>query len=530
MAHTGFECIRNALPRIASVVNTPDIYRRESGYSLGILTLPTMLRYAVCCVAVSLTAGPLCAAPAAPPEKAVHANPRQLSLVNKPWTGDFDRMLKRRIIRVLVPYSRTLYYVDKGHERGIAADVAREFERYVNRRYAKQLGKRPLTVLLIPTTRDGLLRGVAQGRGDIAAGNLTATAERLKLVDFVAPEAREPMRELVITGPASPPLTTLEDLSGKTVQVRKGSSYYESLTALNAQLKSKRKAPVKLVELPDALEDEAALEMLAAGLLQIIVVDDWKANLWAQILPRIKVREDLALRTEGRPSWALRKASPGLTAVIKDFYSSIVKKQGVIESRIAQHEKRIKQIDNNTGSAEWKRFEAAISLFEKYGAQYGFDPLMLAAQGFQESKLRQEARSHAGAIGVMQLMPRTAKELKVGNIQQLEPNIHGGVKYMDQLMTRYFEGAKFSGQDRTLFAFASYNAGPGNISRMRSQAVKNGLDPDKWFDNVEIIVAQRIGVETTTYVRNIYKYYVAYKLALEAQETARKARVQAAPR
>jgi membrane-bound lytic murein transglycosylase MltF len=488
------------------------------------------LRCGVSCLAASLAAAILCTVPAGAQEKADPAKPRQLSLANEPWTGDFDLMLERRAIRVLVPYSRTLYYVDKGHERGLTAELVREFERYLNRRYAKQLGKRPLTVFLIPTARDRLLSGVAQGRGDIAAGNLTATAERLKLVDFVAPEDRKAVRELIVTGPASPSFAVLDDLSGKTVHVRKVSSYYDSVAALNLRLKGERKAPVKVVELPDALEDEDALEMLSAGLLQILVVDDWKALLWAQILPKVKVREDLVLRAEGHTGWAVRKESPKLAGVVKDFYRSVVKKQGVIESRLAQQEKRIKRIGNNTASAEWKRFEATVRLFEKYGAKYGFDPLMLAAQGFQESKLRQDARSQAGAIGVMQLMPDTGKELAVGDIHQLEPNIHGGAKYMNRLMTRYFEDAKFSEQDRALFAFASYNAGPGTIARMRADAAKRGLDPDKWFDNVEIVVARRVGVETTTYVRNIYKYYVAYRLAVDAQDAARKAREQAAPR
>jgi membrane-bound lytic murein transglycosylase MltF len=485
-------------------------------------------RYGARCVAAPLAAAILCATPAGAQEKAAAAKPRQLSLQIQPWTGDFDQMLERRVIRVLAPYSRTLYYVDKGQERGITAELVREFEHYVNQRYKKQLGNRPLTVLLIPTTRDRLLPGLVEGRGDLAAGNLTATEERLKVVDFAAPEDRKPVRELIVTGPASPALATLDDLAGKTVHVRKASSYYESVAALNARLKKERKAPVKVVALPDALEDEDALEMLAAGLFELGVVDDWKALLWARILPKIKVREDLVLRAEGHTGWAMRKGSPKLAGVVTDFYRGVVKKQGMIESRLAKNEKNIKRIHNNTAGAEWKRFEATVRLFEKYGAKYGFDPLMLTAQGYQESRLRQDARSHAGAVGVMQLMPDTGKELRVGDINQLEPNIHGGAKYMNQLMTRYFADAKFSEQDRTLFAFASYNAGPGAISRMRGEAVKRGLDPDKWFDNVEIVVARRISMETTTYVRNIYKYYVAYRLALDAQEAARTAREKAA--
>ena len=488
-------------------------------------------RHAARCVAALLSAAILCAAPAgAQDKKTAPAKPqRQLSLQNEPWTGDFDRMLERRVIRVLAPYSRTLYYVDKARERGITAELVREFEGYVNKRYAKQLGNRPLTVFLIPTTRERLLPGLAEGRGDIAAGNLTATEERLKLVDFAAPADRKPVRELIVTGPASPSLATLDDLSGKTVHVRKASSYYESVAALNARLKADGKAPLKVVELPDALEDEDALEMLAAGLLALAVVDDWKARLWAQILPKIKVREDLVLRAEGHTGWAMRKDSPKLAGVLNDFYRGVLKKQRLIESRLANNEKRVKRIRNNTAGAEWKRFEATVRLFEKYGARYHFDPLMLTAQGYQESRLRQDARSHVGAIGVMQIMPDTGKDLRVGDIHQIEPNIHGGAKYMDQLMTRYFPDANFSDQDRTLFAFASYNAGPGAISRMRKDAAKRGLDPDKWFDNVEVVVARRIGLETTTYVRNIFKYYVAYKLALDAQEAARKAREQARP-
>jgi len=153
---------------------------------------------------------------------------------------------------------------------------------------------------------------------------------------------------------------------------------------------------------------------------------------------------------------------------------------------------------------------------------------MLAAQGYQESKLNQQARSHAGAIGIMQLMPATGAQMKVGDISVADANIHAGVKYMDQLMSRYFPDARFSEGNRPLFAFASYNCGPGNVARARKAAATSGLDPDKWFNNVEVVVARQIGTETTTYVRNIYKYYVAYRLTLDAQAEAVKARQQIA--
>jgi len=442
---------------------------------------------------------------------------RQLSLSNKPWRGDFDGMLERRWIRVLVPYSRTLYFVDKGQERGLTAELVRDFERYVNDTYADRLGKRPLTVVLIPTTRDRLLPDLNAGLGDIAAGNLTVTDERLKLVEFVAQIEGNDVREVVVTGPKSPVLATVDDLAGKTVHVRRSSSYYESLSALDRQFRANRKPPIKLVLLPDALEDEDALEMLNAGLLQILVVDNWKADMWAQVLPNITVHDDLAVRSEGKTGWAIRRNSPQLRDAISGFDKNYVDLRSVAEYRLEQYMRRFRQISNSARAAGLKRFEQTLAIFRQYGNQYRFDPLMLAAQGFQESRLDQRARSPAGAIGIMQITPATGKQMDVGNIRVTESNIHAGAKYMDHLMTRYFPDAHFSEDDRSLFAFASYNAGPANIARMRKEAARRGLDPNKWFNNVEIVVGEKIGMETTTYVRNIYKYYTSYRLITQAE-------------
>jgi membrane-bound lytic murein transglycosylase MltF len=235
------------------------------------------------------------------------------------------------------------------------------------------------------------------------------------------------------------------------------------------------------------------------------------------------------VRSGGLIGWGIRKDSPKLAAEVNDFYVNFMKKHGTVNWRKQEYFKKIKQITNSTGSEEAKRFRETLEFFKTYGTKYRFDPLMLAAQGYQESQLNQNAKSYVGAIGVMQLMPATGAEMKVGDIKITEANIHAGTKYMDQLMTRYFPDAKFSEANRSLFAFAAYNAGPGRIASMRKEAAKRGLDPDKWFNNVEIVVAQKIGTETTTYVRNIYKYYVAYRLMLDAEAETEKARQQVAP-
>ena len=455
------------------------------------------------------------------PESASAAKVRQLSLAEKPWTGDFDRMVERRMIRVLVPYSRTLYFNDKGRERGLTAELVRDFEQYVNRKL--KTGKRPITVYLIPTTRDKLLPKLVDGLGDIAAGNLTVTDERLREVDFVTQTDRKPVAEIVVSGAKGPAITSVDDLAGQSVHVRQASSYYESLVALNTRLRTEGKPEANIRLVPDALEDEDMMEMANAGLIDVLIVDDWKARLWAQILPKLKVNDKVFVREGGHVGWAIHKDRPKLAQMIRDFDSEYARKQGLYEYRLKRAMQQVKQLKDPSQSADWKRFEQTIALFRRYGERYGFDPLMLAAQGYQESQLDQNAKSQVGAIGVMQIMPATGAELKVGDIHVTEPNIHAGAKYMDILMTKYFPDAHFSEGNRPLFAFAAYNAGPGNIARMRKEAVKRGLDPDKWFNNVEVVVAEKIGIETTTYVRNIYKYYVTYKLTLEAQETRRKA-------
>jgi membrane-bound lytic murein transglycosylase MltF len=352
----------------------------------------------------------------------------------------------------------------------------------------------------------------------------------LKEADFVpGDEGRRTISEVVVTGPKSPVLNSLDDLSGKKVHVRKASSYYDSLQSLNERFKRDGKPEVELILVPDALEDEDLMEMLDAGLVELLVVDDWKAHMWAQVLPKIKVRTDLVLRANAKTGWAIRKDSPKLAAEINDFFQNWAMKQGVADYRMRSYMSMIKELKDPTASAEYKRFQQTLALFRKYGSQYGFDPLMLAAQGYQESQLNQGAKSQVGAIGVMQLMPATGEQMKVGDIHLTEANIHAGTKYMDQLMSTYFGDAQFSEGNRPLFAFASYNCGPGNVAKARKEAEKRGLDPNKWFNNVELVIAENIGTQTTTYVRNIYKYYVAYKLTLDAQAEEEKARLQVAP-
>jgi membrane-bound lytic murein transglycosylase MltF len=431
--------------------------------------------------------------------------------------GDFDAMLERRVVRVLVPYSRTLYFNDRGAQRGLTADTLRDFEIYLNKKYAQK--NKPIVVAALPTTRERLFAGLAEGRGDLAAGNLAITPERDRLYDFSKPIADD-VAEIVVGGPRSPKLAALDDLGGREVHVRASSSYYASLEALNARLEREGKPRARIVTVPEALEDEDLMDMAAAGLLRYTVVDSWKARIWARLHPRLRPRFDLPLTSGRSIGWAFRSRSPKLAAVVNEFLDLYPSSRS---ARLKAYPAYLAELGNATADTDWRRFESTVKLFRKYSARYRLDYLMTAALGYQESRFDQSARSSVGAIGVMQLMPETGAALKVGDITQVEPNIHGGIKYLRQLREQYIEAGRLDEQNRTLFALASYNAGPARIAALREEAPSFGLDPDVWFGQVEHLASQRIGQETVLFVRNIYKYYIAYKLQLETLEARRDA-------
>ncbi len=443
----------------------------------------------------------------------------------KPWTGDLDAMIERRFIRVLTVYSKSFYFVDKGVQRGATHDLFRLFEQDLNEKLAREnkLKQKHLKVqlLFIPVARGELLAALAAGKGDIAAANLTDTEERRKLVDFASPMYRN-VSELVVSGPASPTVSSVDDLAGKEVFVRKESSYYQSLEALNRRFITENKPAVILREAPDTLEDEDLIEMVNAGLIPLIVVDKHIADLWKQIFPGIVVHDDIALRTGGNIAPAIRKGSPQLKAVLDDFVVRHAKGTSLGNQILTRYLKNAKYIKNAASESEREKFRALIEYFKKYGDQYDVDWLLMAAQGYQESQLNQTVRSPVGAIGVMQVMPATAKDLDVGDITEVEANIHAGVKYMRWMIDQYYGNEPMTRLDKALFAFASYNAGAGRIAQLRKEAATRGLDPNVWAKNVEHVAAERIGAETVTYVRNIYKYYIAYQLVLEAIEQKQK--------
>jgi membrane-bound lytic murein transglycosylase MltF len=425
-----------------------------------------------------------------------------------------DGILKRRILRVLVVPSRTDYFTDRGKQYGIAYESALEFERYLNRRYGKRL--RPINVVIVPVTRDRLIPLLEEGKAELAIASITVTPEREARIDFSA-TVHEPVSEVVVSRKGLPPLNVLGDIAGRRFFVRQSSSYWDSLLTVNGHLATTGLKPIKLLKAEEYLEDEDILEMVNAGLVDNTVVDDYKALLWGEILPDINVQHAIRVRSGGRIAWGIRKGMPKFRAAVDSFvrthrvgtlFGNVLADRYYGDNRWARRA---------TGAEELARYHAVVDIFRKYGAQYSFDPLLLTAQGFQESGLDQRQRSHRGAVGVMQVLPSTGRAMKVGDIRQLEPNIHAGVKYLAQLRDNYFAGETITPLDRALLSLAAYNAGPTAIGRARREAARRKLDPNRWFDHVERVVAERIGRETVTYVADIAKYYVAYRLVDERE-------------
>jgi membrane-bound lytic murein transglycosylase MltF len=451
-----------------------------------------------------------------PPPAYESALPEDMrSLVDRTFTGDFDEMVKRRVIRVAVPFNRSFYFVDKGVQRGLSYEYIVLFEEQLNKKL--NTGNLKIHVVPIPMPRDVLLPSLAAGKVDLVIAQLTVTPERQKIVDFTNP-TRPNVNEVLVTAAGEPAVATAEDLSGKDVFVRKTSSYYASLQELNGTLKAKGKPAVNIQEASESLEDDDLLEMVNAGLIRATVVDDYLAEYWTQVFKDMTVHPTVTLRTGGNLGVAIRKNSPKLAAELNGFIAKNGLNSAIGRILNQRYLESTRYVKNAASEAERKKFLAMVELFRKYGDQYKFDYLMMAAQGYQESRLDQGAKSQVGAVGVMQVMPATGKEQKVGDITQLEPNIHAGVKYMRFVRDEFFEDQPMDDLNKGLFTFAAYNAGPGRVRQLRREAEKRGLNPNIWFGNVERIASERIGRETVTYVSNIYKYYVAYRLISEERD------------
>ena len=428
--------------------------------------------------------------------------------------GDLDSIIARRYIRIAVPWSRTWFYLDGVRPAGMSEEFGTRFAAWLSDRLG--IHGRPIHAVFIPVTRDELFPMLARGEADMAIGGLTVTEVRANVVDFADPTATG-INEIPVTGPRSAPLPDLGSLSGRLVAVRRSSSYWASLTRVNDSLVAAGMAPMRLTAVDETLEDEDILAMVSSGLIDVTVVDDWMARFMAGVFDSLTLHSELAIRRDAINAPAIRKGMPKFERHLNAYINGPLLHGGVKIIVMQRYLKSQRWVGNALHGPDRERYDSVLPVFREKAEEYGIDPFLLLAVGYQESKLDQNARSRAGAVGVMQIIPRYAAgpPVKIRGVDQVDLNIEAGAKYLSILNAGFLAESIMETRERWAFSLASYNAGPGRVRGLRRMARQRGLDPDKWFGNVEIVAAREIGRETVTYVRNIFAYYLAYRLVEE---------------
>jgi len=446
------------------------------------------------------------------PHQAFAADLKRIApLLSAVSTADLDALRKRGVVRVLVTYKKTEYFVVNGQQRGFEYELMEQFEKFINKGDKK--GQLHFDVVYIPVPFESLISHLVEGRGDVAAAGLTITPERQKQVVFTTPYVQD-VSEIVVTHKSDKSIRSIDDLSGRVVYVLSGSSYVQHLNQLADRFKKQGRPPVYVVESDPYLATEDILELVNAGIVELTVADDHIARLWSNVLPDIRVHEDIAVNTSGQIAWAVRKNNPKLLASLNDFVRSHRKGTKLGNVLFSRYYENTRWIQNPLSDTARDKLEKYHALFQKYADEYEFDWLLIAAMAFQESRLNPKKNSPRGAVGLMQIKPSTAKDKHVAikDVYTDENNVHAGVKYLAFLRERYFSSPDIDEGASLHLSLAAYNAGPAKVRQMRAKTKKMGLDPNVWFRNVERAAQQMVGSETTRYVANIYKYYLAYTL------------------
>jgi membrane-bound lytic murein transglycosylase MltF len=450
----------------------------------------------------------------------------QERLAHEKWHGDLDSIVKRRFLRVLVAPNKLAFYFDGGELHGAIYEFSREFERYLNKKL--HTGNLAIQLVFVPASRDSLLPKLAAGYGDLVATLMVTSSHPPYAVDFTDP-IFDKTKEVIVSGPGEQ-LSSLEDLSGREVYYFKNTIPYEKLRTLSERLRQDGKPPIRLTSAAEDLQTDDLLEMVNAGLVPMTIAEDRVAQYWAQVLPNLKVHSDITV-TEAPVAWVVQHDTPQLTSVVNEFIRDHKVGTAYGNTVAAKYLSRVNWAKSATAGEGLSHFEELVSLFRKYGDQYHFPYLLLAAQGYQESGLNQGLRSKAGAVGIMQIKPGTAAAdpIDITGIEKTDRNIEAGAKYLRYMVSHYYAHEPMDPVTKGLFALASYNAGPARIEKIRTQAAAEGYDKNLWFNNVEFVAAREIGAETCNYVGNIYKYYLAYKMIGEQRARRQRSRSARGP-
>jgi len=438
---------------------------------------------------------------------------QQMNIHSRPSFEDLPSLLKKRIIKVLVVNHPAYYFIYQSRPRGFAYDMMREYEKHLNRKYFKNT-KLKLNILFIPVPSSQIINLLAQGYGDIAIGPLMTPLRQQNQVTHTEPIYTN-NQLLLVSHDSTIEYKDIKQLSGKEIWIRRNSIYHQQLDIINQQLFQLKRQPIYINIVADELEDYELLDMVDNKQIFMTMISNHGLRLWQKLYKNIKLHPRLVIGNNIPSTWAVRNHTPQLTRSLNQFihkHKKGTKIGNILHRRYLVSHRWLSKVIHQQFE---KRYLETEKIIKKYAEQYEFDWQLILAQAYQESRLNQKAISHRGAVGVMQILPSTANEpyVNIKNINNVDSNIHAGVKYLHFMKQRYFSHKNIAKLDSLLLSFAAYNAGPAKLIQLRKRALKEGLNPNIWFNNVEKIAAETIGKETVNYVNNIYKFYITYLLA-----------------
>jgi membrane-bound lytic murein transglycosylase MltF len=430
--------------------------------------------------------------------------------IGVPRFGDLDSMIKRRMIRALVPFTHAYYYIDGKERTGLAYEALNRMEKLINDELHFYPPK--VRVVFIPVSRGQVIPLLREGYGDIGYAGIAITEAHRKLVDFSEPTITG-LKDVIVASKIAPKLSSLADLAGKDIYLHPNTNYEAETRKLSDSLVLLGMPAINIRPIDPYLETEDIMHMLNSGVIPYSATVLDAARMWLKVMDSLVVYDQFPLNSNVSYGMVMRKGSPKLKGAADRYVAKNAR--GTLFGNILYNKyvKNSNMLPNMHNKKAVDQVRALRATFQRYGDKYRLDWLLLVAQGYQESRLQQEVVSPVGAIGIMQVLPSTAagRPLYISNIYTIDNNVHAGVKYMRFLMDQYIHGPGIDSLNCHLLALASYNCGPSRVAHLRRVAKAKGLDENQWFNNVEVIAAQEIGRETVQYVSNIYKFYTSYK-------------------
>jgi membrane-bound lytic murein transglycosylase F len=418
---------------------------------------------------------------------------------------DLAKIKEHQVLRVLTRNNASSYFLWRGELQGFEFELARHFAEQHKLRLE----------MVVPPSHDLLIPWLRQGRGDIIAASISNTDERQQEgIEFSRPY--NTISEIVVSR-SDDTIDNAEQLAGRSVVIRRSSAYWQSLETLQQQ-----GIALELIAAPEESETEDLIAQVASGEIDLTVADSHILDI--ELTWRDDVRAAFALG-ERQHGWIVRQDNPELLKAINTFHQEEYRGlfYNVTYDKYFKNSKQIlSHIEERADTTENQTLSPFDELVRKHAEHYGFDWRLIVSQMYQESRFDPDAKSWVGALGLLQVMPRTANEFGIKDLRAPDSGLHAGVQYLDWLLKRFEPELNIG--ERTWFALAAYNAGVGHVRDARRLAKQQHWNPDLWFDNVEkamLLLSNKQyankathgyvrGNEPVNYVRQIRDRYLAY--------------------